>query len=90
MHKFPKSHTNSHENSLQMLLILYVTILILHDFLKISPPPNLLRVGLDYGEEVRQPVKNLSPMQGYLRQRLVWRTRWQKIISRNALSRSST
>ena len=33
-------------------------------------------VGLGYGEEVHRSVKNFSPRQSYLRQQLVWWTRW--------------
>jgi hypothetical protein len=33
-------------------------------------------VGLGYSEEAHRSIKNFSPRQSYLRQRLVWWTRW--------------
>ena len=41
-------------------------------------PKLLLRANLEYGEEVCQLVKNFNPKQGYLRQWLIWWTRWKK------------
>ena len=38
----------------------------------------MLRAGLEYGQEVHQPMKNSNPIQGYLRPRLVWHTRWEE------------
>ena len=35
-----------------------------------------LMVGVNYGEEMHQLVKNFTPRQGYLRQQLIW---WHKM-----------
>ena len=40
---------------------------------------------LDNGGEVHWSVKNFNPRQGYLRQRLVWRTRWKNKKNKKTL-----